>query len=557
MRPSLTTAGLLIVASAAVFILAATLSQAWPLLALGTLQLSALLLLFVLFVPAAAAFRRKRLEFAWWVPATASAQGALVANQSIDVVLLVRNRSPFTIATAELELIRSSCIEVVAEQPLRVRVPAGEEVRLRVKAIPRASGHWFLQGLVMRIEDRFGCYVIQAYFPNLLGIKVFPQLGLTRVPALRTPSGSAEERTGPRQLKRRRMGNDLRELREHTPGDPFKRIAWKATARTGKLMVREYESEVLLTRQLLLDISPSMREGGSPGLQPLDAAISLCAGLARMGIDGGDRVGLLTFDSRIYSRVKPGDGPPQLMRVLEALLELHHVVDEDLTDLTDAELCTAAADYLAYQERTNVRLPTAPAQNSKDWDDLVIGSHGEVLDVRAMLSAVRRLLRSSRARGRAAAGKLVATNRELALLRRFCRDRGVELPYRRPSPLARKEHGMAEAISLASASRAARQLILITDLAGVEDPSTILRPLHLARRKAHHVVVVVPRLGKSDRPRPITYHVHDLGKRRARKKLQRAINALGIPVINAAAVEFGDVADALRRRPTSRRKMVG
>ncbi|MBW2731935.1 MAG: DUF58 domain-containing protein [Deltaproteobacteria bacterium] len=550
MRPSLTSTGLFIVASAAVFILAATLSQAWPLLALGTLQLSGLLLLFVLFVPAAAAFRRKRLEFAWWVPATAQAQGALVANQPIDVMLLVRNHSAFTIATAELEILCSSCIEIVANEPLRVRVRPSEEVRVRVKAIPRASGHWFLQGLVMRIEDRFGCYLIQAYFPNLLGIKVFPQFGLTRVPALRAPSGSAEERTGPRLLKRRRMGSDLRELREHTSGDPFKHIAWKATARTGKLMVREYESEVLLTRQILLDISPSMREGGGPGSQALDAGISLCAGLARMGIEGGDRVGLFTFDTRIHGRVKPGDGPPQLMRILEALLELHHVVDEDLTDLTDSELCSVAADYLAYQERSNVRLPVAPPADAADWDNLVVGTHGEVLDVRALLSVTRRLLHNSPRRNRARR-KLVATNGDLALLRRFCRDRGIELPYRQPSALVHKEQGMAEAITL-TASRAAQQLVLISDLVGISDSSLILRPLQLARRKAHHVVVVVPSVGEGG---SLTERIRDLNRRRASKELERSINGLGITVIHAGTMDIGSVADALRRGSGAQRRM--
>ena len=29
-------------------------------------------------------------------------------------------------------------------------------------------------------------------------------------------------------------GDDLRELREHQPGDPFRKIAWKASARRGR-----------------------------------------------------------------------------------------------------------------------------------------------------------------------------------------------------------------------------------------------------------------------------------------------------------------------------------
>ena len=35
---------------------------------------------------------------------------------------------------------------------------------------------------------------------------------------------------------------EIRELREHMPGDPFKKIAWKASARRGRLLVRARRS---------------------------------------------------------------------------------------------------------------------------------------------------------------------------------------------------------------------------------------------------------------------------------------------------------------------------
>ena len=55
-------------------------------------------------------------------------------------------------------------------------------------------------------------------------------------------------------------GYELRELRDHQPGDPFKRIAWKASARHGTLLVRDHEREERDVVWLLLDASGAATE---------------------------------------------------------------------------------------------------------------------------------------------------------------------------------------------------------------------------------------------------------------------------------------------------------
>lgn len=537
MKPSLSRHGLLIAVCGAVFVIAGTLLAAWPLVALGFLQISSLLVLYLLFVPHAVMFRRRQLEFAWWVPASEVPGGVLTADKAVRLHMLFRNHSPLGIVEAELSFFSSRCLELAEGQPTRIALPAKREIRFEVPLVAHAVGHWFLQGLAVRLADRFGVYVMHAYFPNLLELKVFPALGLRSALSFRPQTGTAHERAGPRLLRRRGLGSDLRELREHSPGDPFKRIAWKASARTGKLMVREYESEILVTHQLLLDISPSMRSGGSPGLQKIDTGIALCAGLCRVALDGGDRVGFTSFDTRIYGQIKAGDGPPQLYRIMEQLLQLHCVVDDDLTDLTDGELCSAVADYLAYQEGTDVRLAVAPERGSAHWDDLVVGSSGELIDLRVMARHARSSLAADRRRSSLGGAQLRAADPQLALLRRFCRLRGIELPYRRSSAIAGKVDGLVESLTSATASRASRFIVLISDLLDVDAPTALLRTLQLARRKRHHIVVVVPsrRLPEgalADHERRIEA-ITELSQQGEQRQLQRSIEALGIPVLLA------------------------
>lgn len=68
------------------------------------------------------------------------------------------------------------------------------------------------------------------------------------------------------------------------PGDPYKFINWKATARDpgGKVMVNEYEREGgLRTTIILLDVGWWMRYGTAEDNPPLEYGVSLILSLSR------------------------------------------------------------------------------------------------------------------------------------------------------------------------------------------------------------------------------------------------------------------------------------
>src|SRR5262249_30661854 len=131
-------------------------------------------------------------------------------------------------------------------------------------------------------------------------VQALPKSALELRTPLRTSVAVAVERAGLTQRRRRGGGSDLRELRELQPGDPFKSIAWRASAKAGQWMVREVESEVQETLYIVLDIGSSMR-GGEPGLRKLDHGVEVAAQLAQRALEGGDRVGLITVDTRIVA----------------------------------------------------------------------------------------------------------------------------------------------------------------------------------------------------------------------------------------------------------------
>src|SRR5262249_14672132 len=211
--------------------------------------------------------------------------------------------------------------------------------------------------------------------------------------------------------------------------------------------------------------------GGPPGKTKLDWAIELSAGWSRAALEGGDRVGLCTFDTRLVGQVKPGEGRPHFLKILDRLLDAKNVVDADLVDMTDGDLVAATARYLLHQEGVDLRL-LRPPQDDAAWARVAAGPSGELYDLVAMRDLVLRLVASPRRRG-AGGARDAAPDRpytsghwariaqvsagdgraqDLDRLRGFCRARGIELPYRSAHDPGQRSGGFAGAIRRAIAS---------------------------------------------------------------------------------------------------------
>lgn len=539
MTPTLTRSGIFFLSVGAGLVFTGALITTWPLIAIGFAQISALLVCYMLFIPTCVLIRRRHLEFAWWVPASESSLGALLTDRPILLHLLLLNHSPFRLLAHNLRIMASSSLDI-DKTTLALIFPSRTEVLMHVRITPRAAGIWFFHGMSLEILDLFGLFVLQLYYPNLITIKVFPKLSSSKeLISFQARTGALHERVGRRIVRQRGFGSDLREIRDHIPGDPFKRMAWKATARTRKLMVREFESEILVTHWLLLDISSTMRSS-RPGKSKLDYGLDLCASFARQAIEAGDRVGLITFDHRMYSHINPSDGRPHIFRIIDRLMELHTIVDEDLTDLSDPELYSAIADFLAHQEGIDVRLsiPFRKVHESR-WSHLIEGARGELLDSTAMTVAITSLLQKRRGTGASWWWNRVNANSPFtAQLRLFCRLSGIEIPYRQSSSVMSKDRGMAAAIQQASAPRHSQFILLITDLEDMTEKTVVLNALRLAKQKNHSIVVVAPYAPTFLSPAENAHEkriqsIFALRANRERRNVKQSIESLGIPVLSA------------------------
>ncbi|WP_243678501.1 DUF58 domain-containing protein [Vulcanisaeta distributa] len=149
------------------------------------------------------------------------------------------------------------------------------------------------------------------------GVQVIP-----RIKIVRRVLGIVKPRQGLPRYSPSRLGpysTEFRSVRNYVPGDPYKFINWKATARdpNRRIMVNEYEREGLRTTIILLDLGWWMRYGTVED-NPLEYGISLTLSLSRVLLRYGYNVGLWTIP--MGPRVIPSSGTTQYYRLLRELM---------------------------------------------------------------------------------------------------------------------------------------------------------------------------------------------------------------------------------------------
>ena len=460
--PALSPRGRHVAIGAATLVAAGLFVDRPELIVLGSALVAMLFVALVRQYPIAIFVWRRHVELAWRVERP-SGDPTLYPGRELTIGIELRNRAPRGLGIATVRPVVSAALEVAAA---RVETVAGRVTTMKLPLTARAVGVALLHGASVELTDSLGLTQIEAYFPSPIALPIVPRLGAPFAPA------GAAIGAGPERAQRsaaRLAGQDgqLRELREHRPGDPWKQIAWKASARRGRLMVRELERETQSSHLVVLDVSGAMRQG-RVGSTHLDLAIELAARYVRGALEGGDRVGLVTVDGRAVNEVPVSDRPGHRRALMEALTLAPMAYDEMATDLSDSELCATVGRYLLLQEGQETRVAPPPIDDP-NWRRLVTSPTGELFDQAKLLDAVRRSRQRSPQLGTvlgAVPPAPRALDPDMSLLRAFCRERAIVLP-----PLlvpARGAHGLLAALQYLGKGRPPDRIVVLSLLEGLD-----------------------------------------------------------------------------------------
>ncbi|MHA1396667.1 MAG: DUF58 domain-containing protein [Candidatus Heimdallarchaeaceae archaeon] len=252
------------------------------------------------------------------------------AGDYVYIEVTVRNKSVNQLPTVEIydaipevfDLVLGENFIVTQLNP-RQTITYGYVVRIPIR------GMFEIGPTKVIIRDRMGFYATEGEIKTKTEILVYPSYEDIKKLEMIGRKRQLGVLFGFHRTKIKGMGTDFWGIRQYQTGDPFKFIDWKAFSRSGKMMVREFESEENIRVIILLDSSSSMG-AGLPRNTKLEYAIRSAVLFIHLAFEKQDIVGLCVYDKKIRYWVEPTSVRSRLFQFLEALA---HVKPQDEADL--------------------------------------------------------------------------------------------------------------------------------------------------------------------------------------------------------------------------------
>jgi uncharacterized protein (DUF58 family) len=212
----------------------------------------------------------------------------------------------------------------------------GRQRRWSVRTLCRRRGQFTLGPITLASGDPMGLFRMERHLPDTSTMIVYPFL--MDLPGFAPPVGQL---TGGDAMRRRThyITTNVSGVRDYAPGDSFNRIHWLSTARTGRLIVKEFELDPTADIWLVLDMEREVQAGEEteevmedmgPALlwKPMheiridptteEYGVATAASLARHFLAQQRAVGLITYgQTREVLQLDRGDR--QLSKILETL----------------------------------------------------------------------------------------------------------------------------------------------------------------------------------------------------------------------------------------------
>src|SRR5262249_39105043 len=153
-----------------------------------------------------------------------------------------------------------------------LRLGPGGRATVEYHLRPTKRGDFKFGDMWLRVTGRLGLVTKQWRSPAQEIIKVYPNLIETAKFNLMAKRGRLQH-IGIRAARLIGAGREFESLRDYQIDDDYRRIDWKATARKGKLISRQYEVERSQNIILVLDVGRTML-AEIDGIAKMDYAVN-------------------------------------------------------------------------------------------------------------------------------------------------------------------------------------------------------------------------------------------------------------------------------------------
>lgn len=215
--------------------------------------------------------------------------------------------------TLSIEVVLSAPEQFSAQSRVeRLTLDYRVEIPVLLDAAPRRLGRYAWPVPAMRVGGVLGL----AWWPR----RVETSLTITVMPDLvgRLEQRRAEQAGGTVVNRVRGAGAEVLQLRDYQPSDPLRAIDWKASARRGRLISREFSEDQHL--EIVVAIDAGRASGlGAGEVDRLSLYATVAARLAQRATELDDAVGLLIFAAQPLVALAPARGDSAVVRIHELL----------------------------------------------------------------------------------------------------------------------------------------------------------------------------------------------------------------------------------------------
>ena len=232
-----------------------------------------------------------------------------------EVLLHLENRYPFLL---DLTIIDEIPFQFqVRNLRFQLSIEAAKQKTLKYELRPVKRGAYHFGALNIYAASPIGLVSKRYTFDQDAMVPTYPSYIQMRKYQLMAISNRLTE-MGVKKIRRLGHTSEFEQIKEYVHGDDYRTLNWKATARTGKLMVNQYTDERAQNVFCLIDKSRAMKMPFE-GMTLLDYAINASLVLANIAIYKQDKSGLITFAESIQASVPASNKATQMNLILEVL----------------------------------------------------------------------------------------------------------------------------------------------------------------------------------------------------------------------------------------------
>jgi uncharacterized protein (DUF58 family) len=183
--------------------------------------------------------------------------------------------------------------------PVRLRVRGGTRVTTTYSVVPTRRGEIAFAPADIRVRSRWGFCELLETIGTDDARRVYPDFAQVARYAWLAGDRRLQE-IGIKTYQRRGQGTDFKQLSDYRTGDSVRHIDWRATARLGKPIVREFQDERDQCVLFLVDCGRRMRaddRNHAAGTTHFDQVLNAVMLLTYVALKQGDAVGAMTFGS--------------------------------------------------------------------------------------------------------------------------------------------------------------------------------------------------------------------------------------------------------------------